>query len=507
MNITMVYIILVGILTIFAIGFYFFLKIKLADRLNKANKEQARLENEQVIAQASLEAKQLLLSAQEDVFKLKATADKEAQELRASLTKLEEKILQKEEELDNKLSGLQTREKKLKDAEHETEGKRTEYIRTIETLAKLSADEAKQLLLKKIEEDLTHEKALRIKAVENDFKQESQIKAQQIIMDAIQQCALDYTIDNTVSVVHLPTDEVKGRIIGREGRNIRTIESLTGCDLIIDDTPETIVVSGFDPVRRQIAKLAIERLVQDGRIHPVSIEETIEKATVDIEKEIKKLGEDAVMELKLRNIHPELIKLIGRLKYRTSYGQNLLQHSMEVANICGIIASEIGTDIETAKRVGLLHDIGKVMDHAVEGSHAIIGYNIVKQYNESPVVCNAVGAHHGDMPQTTIEDMLAQIGDAISASRPGARRDSREFYIERLQKLEEIANGFPMVDKTYAMRAGRELRVIVKSDQCNDDQATILSHDIAKKIENDMQYPGQIKVTVIRETRVSSLAN
>ncbi len=507
MNITMVYIILVGILTIFAIGFYFFLKIKLADRLDKANKEQARLESEQVVAQANLEAKQLLLSAQEEIFKLKATADKEAQELRASLTKLEEKILQKEEELDNKLSGLQTREKKLKEAEQETEGKKSEYLKTIETLAKLSADEAKQLLLKKIEEDLTHEKALRIKATENEFKHESQIKAQQIIMDAIQQCALDYTIDNTVSVVHLPNDEVKGRIIGREGRNIRTIESLTGCDLIIDDTPETIVVSGFDPVRRQIAKLAIERLVQDGRIHPVSIEETIEKATVDIEKEIKKLGEDAVMELKLRNIHPELIKLIGRLKYRTSYGQNLLQHSMEVANICGIIASEIGTDIETAKRVGLLHDIGKVMDHAVEGSHAIIGYNIVKQYNESPVVCNAVGAHHGDMPQTTIEDMLAQIGDAISASRPGARRDSREFYIERLQKLEEIANGFPMVDKTYAMRAGRELRVIVKSDQCNDDQATILSHDIAKKIENDMQYPGQIKVTVIRETRVSSLAN
>lgn len=501
------YIVLAGITGAVLIGFYFFLRVKFADRLGKASAEQAKVESEQIVAQASLEAKQITISAQEEVLKLKSSADKEMQEMRSNIAKLEEKILAKEEELASKFSEFASREQKLKSIELEVSELKSKYVRSIEDIAKLSQQQAKEMLLKQIESDLTHDKAVKIKAIETEYKQEAHERAMHIVMDAIQQCALDYTIDNTVAVVSLPNDEVKGRIIGREGRNIRTIESLTGCDLIIDDTPETIVVSGFDPVRRQVAKLALERLIQDGRIHPVSIEETISKATIDINKDIQEAGEEAVMQLKLRNIHPELIKLIGRLKYRTSYGQNLLQHSIEVANICGIIAAEIGSDIERAKRVGLLHDIGKAMDHEIEGSHAIIGFNVAKQYGEPDIICHAIGAHHADMPQESIEDILAQIGDAISASRPGARRDSREFYIQRLQKLEEIANGFPMVDKTYAMRAGRELRVLVKSDQCNDDQATILSHDIAKKIENDMQYPGQIKVTVIRETRVSSLAN
>lgn len=425
----------------------------------------------------------------------------------------ERRLIQKEENIDKKLENIEKKEENIAQQEaqiykkqQELEDLYTKQIEELERISGYSTEEAKELLLSIVEKEIRHEAAVMIKDVEQKTKEESEKKAREIITSSIQKCAADHVAESTVSVVPLPNDEMKGRIIGREGRNIRAIETLTGIDLIIDDTPEAVILSGFDPIRREIARIALEKLIVDGRIHPTRIEEMVEKAEREVSNTIKEEGEQATFEVGIHNLHPELIKLLGRLKYRTSYGQNILKHSLEVAHLSGLMAAELGLDIKLAKRAGLLHDIGKAVDHEVEGTHVDIGMDLLKRYKESEHVINTMASHHGDYEPKNLEAVLIAAADALSAARPGARRETLETYIKRLQKLEEIANSATGVEKSFAIQAGREVRIIVKPEELSDEEIVFLARDISKKIEDELEYPGQIKVNVIRETRAIEYA-
>ncbi len=472
-----------------------------AENDSKSILENANREAEALKKEASLEAK-------DEAFRLKDEAEKEVRERRTEVQRLEKRTIQKEETLDKKMDQLEKKEESLHQktvelnekealAEELLTSRRTE----LERVSNLSEDEAKKQLLDEVRDQVRRELTIMVKEMEAEAKEEGDKKAREIITTSIQRCAADHVSETTVHVVSLPNDEMKGRIIGREGRNIRTLETLTGVDLIIDDTPEAVILSSFDPIRREVAKLTLEKLIVDGRIHPARIEEMVEKSKKDVENEIKEEGEQASFEVGIHGIHPELLKLIGRLKFRTSYGQNVLKHSIEVANLAGLMASELGLDVNLAKRGGLLHDIGKAVDHEVEGGHATIGADLAKKYHESALVVNAIGAHHGDVEMMSMEAVLVQAADAISAARPGARRETLENYIKRLKKLEEIANSYEGVEKSYAIQAGREIRIIVKPDVVDDAGALSMARAIVKRIEEEMEYPGQIKINVIRETR------
>ena len=457
--------------------------------------------------------KEITLEAKEEAHRLRGEVEREARERRAEITKSERRLIQKEESLDKKIENLEKKEEnlgrkeqKLLDKEVELDGFITKQIEELERISGYTVEEAKKLLLSNVEKEVRTEASLLIKEIEGKAKEEGEKKAKEIITGAIQRCAADHVAESTVSVVPLPNDDMKGRIIGREGRNIRAIETMTGVDLIIDDTPEAVILSGFDPVRREIAKVALQKLILDGRIHPARIEEMVEKAEKEVNNIIKEEGEQATFEVGIHNLHPELIKLLGRLKYRTSYGQNVLKHSVEVAHLAGLMAGELGLDIKLAKRAGLLHDIGKAMDHEVEGTHVDIGMDVLKKYKETEAVINAMAAHHGDYEATSMEAVLIGAADALSAARPGARRETLETYIKRLQALEAIANTTPGVEKSFAIQAGREIRILAKPEEMNDDAIVFLAREISKKIESELEYPGQIKVNVIRETRAIEYA-
>ena len=457
--------------------------------------------------------KEKILEAKEETHRLKSDLENEIRDRRKEVEKSERRILQKEENIEKKLENIERREDGLSKRErsmNEKHQKIDEYLaKQREELEKISGytqEEAKQILLDEVEKDIRKDASAMITQVETEAKDEADKRAREIVTMAIQRCAADQVAETTVSVVPLPSDDMKGRIIGREGRNIRAIETLTGVDLIIDDTPEAVILSGFDPIRREIARIALEKLITDGRIHPARIEEMVQKATKEVNNIIKEEGEQACFETGVHNLHPEMVKLLGRLKYRTSYGQNVLKHSIEVSLLAGLMASELGYDPRLAKRAGLLHDIGKSIDHEVEGTHVEIGANICKKYKESWKVVNAVQAHHGDVEPTTMEAVLVAAADALSAARPGARRETLESYIKRLESLEEIANTTKGVDKSYAIQAGREIRIAVKPNQVKDDEVPMLAREIAKKIEGELEYPGQIKVNVIRETRATDYA-
>ena len=454
-----------------------------------------------------------MVEAKEEIHKNRVDYEREVKERRGELNRQERRLQQKEENLDKKSDSLEAREenlaKQIKDFDvqkEEVKKLKEKEIEILEKISGLTADEAKDYLLKNIESEVRHETAIMIKEIESQAKEEADKRAKNILGLAIQKCAADHVAETTVSVVPLPSDEMKGRIIGREGRNIRSLETLTGIDLIIDDTPEAVILSGFDPVRREVARIALEKLIVDGRIHPARIEEMVERAKKEVAAVIKQEGERATFETGVHGLHPELIKLLGKLRYRTSYGQNVLKHSMEVSFLSGVIAGELGADVTLAKRAGLLHDIGKAVDHEIEGSHITIGVDIAKKYHESRDVIHAIHAHHGDVEATTLIACIVQAADAVSAARPGARRENLETYIKRLEKLEEIANSFSGVEKSFAIQAGREIRIMVKPEEVSDDNAVLIARDIVKRIESELEYPGQIKVNVIRETRVVEFA-
>ena len=487
--------------------------IKVSEAKVGSAEEKAREIIDDALKTAETKKREALLEAKEENMKAKNDLDKETKERRAEVQRYEKRVLSKEETLDKKLDALEKRESKLssKEANFEKEKQRVEelrqsHLRELEKISNLTTEQAKEYLLKTVEEDVKHETAVLVKDLERQAKDEADKKAKEIVVNAIQKCAADHVSETTISVVPLPSDEMRGRIIGREGRNIRTLENLTGIDLIIDDTPEAVILSGFDPIRREIARIALEKLIVDGRIHPARIEEMVEKARKEVETMIREEGEAAALEVGVHGIHPELIRLLGRMKFRTSYGQNALQHSIEVAHLTGLLAGEVGEDVRLAKRAGLLHDIGKSVDHDMEGSHIQLGAELCRKFKESALVINAVEAHHGDVGAESMIAVLVQAADAISAARPGARRETLETYTNRLKQLEDIANGFKGVDKSFAIQAGREVRVMVTPDQINDDEMVLLARDLSKQIEAELQYPGQIKVNVIRESRVVDYA-
>ena len=481
-------------------------------KIGSAESEAERL-IEEGAKQAETRKKEALLEAKEEILRQRNEAERELKERRAELTKTERRLTQKEENIDKKSDSLERKneilDKKIKEADAVKEQINevlAEHVRKLESIAGITADEAKDELLSRVESEVQHELAQRLDELESQFKEEAEEKARNIISLAIQRCAADHVAETTISVVPIPSEDMKGRIIGREGRNIQKLETMTGVELIIDDTPEAITLSGFDPVRREIARLSLEKLISDGRIHPARIEEMVEKSTKEVEAAVKQAGERATFEVGIHGIHPELVRLLGRLRYRTSYGQNVLRHSIEVAFIAGMIADELGVDSTTAKRAGLLHDIGKAFPHDVEGSHVQIGVNAAKKYKESREVVHAIEAHHNDVEPKTVIAIIVQAADAISAARPGARREDLENYIKRLEKLEEIAKSFRGVEKAYAIQAGRELRVMVKPDDVGDDGMKLIAREMAKKIQDEVKYPGQIKINVIRESRAVDYA-
>ena len=482
------------------------------EKIANAEEEALRIIND-AIKSAESKKREATLEAKEEILRSRKEYEKEEKERRADLQKQERRLQQKEENIDRKTDAIEKKEEALAQ-KHAALDKENEEIKIIkrsqtemlERISGFTADEAKKYLIEQVESEVTHETALKIKEIEARAKDEADQYAREIVASAIQRCAADHVAEITVSVVPLPNDEMKGRIIGREGRNIRTIETLTGVDLIIDDTPEAITVSCFEPVRREVARLAIEKLIADGRIHPTHIEEMVAKARREVDAVIKSEGERAVLETGVRGLHPELVKLLGRLHYRTSYGQNVLQHSIEVAHLAGMMAAELGADVATAKRAGLLHDIGKAVDHELEGTHVALGVEFLRKYHEREDVIHAVQAHHNDVEPQTVVACLVQAADAISAARPGARRENIENYIKRLEKLEEITGSYPGVETSYAIQAGREVRVMVKPEQVSEDDMVILARELAKRIESELEYPGQIKVHVLRETKVIEYA-
>ena len=480
--------------------------------IGSAEAEADRIRKEAARA-AEQKKKEALLEAKDEIHRYRNEAERELKDRRVEVQRQERHVQQKEEALDRKVENCEKKEEALTKKQKEIDDRlrdvndlKKSQFEMLERISGLTKEQAREYLLSQLTDELTHDKALKILEIENQLKDEADQKARFIISHAIQRVAADQVAESTVSVVPLPNDEMKGRIIGREGRNIRAIETLTGCDLIIDDTPEAITLSSFDPVRREVARIALEKLIQDGRIHPARIEEMVAKAQKEVNATIKAEGERAVFETNIHGLHPELIKLLGRMKYRTSYGQNVLNHSIEVSHIAGLLASELGVDVATAKRAGLLHDIGKAIDHEVEGSHVTIGVNIARKYKESEEVIHAIEAHHGDVEAHTVVACLVQAADAISAARPGARRENIENYVKRLEKLEEVSRSFPGIASCYAIQAGREIRVMVKPEVINDEKMTLLARDICKKIEEDLEYPGQIKVNMIRESRAVDFA-
>ena len=481
-------------------------------KIGSAEEEAKRIVNDAIKA-AEQKRKETIIEAKDEAFKLKSDADKEIKDRRAEITRQERRIDQKEEALDKRTAQMERKEEDLKRRSETVEARLDELeqlklrqTEKLETIAAMSKEDARAVLLKQVDDELTHEKAMKISAYQANMKDECDNLARELIGQAIARCAADATSEATVSVVPLPSDEMKGRIIGREGRNIRALETATGCDLIIDDTPEAITLSSFDQTRREVARMALERLIADGRIHPARIEETVDKCRRELEIQMKREGDKAVMELGIHSLHPDLVKLIGRLKYRTSFGQNVLSHSLEVAWLAGLMAGELGVNVQRARRAGLLHDIGKALDHEIEGSHVQIGVDICKKYRENPQVIHAIEAHHGDVEPKTTLAFIIMAADAISAARPGARRENMESYIKRLETLEALCNGFEGVESSYAVQAGREVRILVQPDKVSDDEVILLARNVAKKIENELDYPGQIKVSVIRESRATEYA-
>ena len=508
-------IVIVSVLISFAIG----VPVGMAYRKKVAESKIQGAENEakRLVDLAKIEAENLkkeeIFKAKEEIMNSRKELDQEIKERRGEVQKQESRLIQKEENLERRSENFEKKEREIERELQEVEKQKEEIkklheqeVVELQKIASLTREEAKKRLLSEMDKELTAEKAALIREKEQKAKETAIKQAKEILCYSIQKCAADHSQETTVSIVSLPNDDMKGRIIGREGRNIKALETLTGIDLIIDDTPEAVVLSGFDPLRREVAKIALEKLIDDGRIHPAKIEEMVEKAKEEVENTIKEEGERAVLETGVIGLHPDIVKLLGKLKYRTSYGQNVLNHSIEVSNLARIMADELGLDTKLARRAGLLHDIGKALDHDMEGTHVEIGVEVLKKYKENPLVINAVEAHHGDVEPQTLEAVLVQAADAISASRPGARRETLEAYIKRLQNLEEIADSFEGVEKSFAVQAGREIRILVKPDRISDDKMTILARDISKRIEDEMDYPGQIKVNVIRETRVADYA-
>lgn len=488
-------------------------RIKFVESKVGSAEEKAREIIDEALKTAETKKREALLEAKEESLRTKNELDKEIKERRVELQRYEKRVMTKEETLDRKTDALEKKESKLSSKEAEVDRVRSEVeelhtkrLQELEKISGLTSEQAKDYLLKTVEDEVKHETAMLIKELENKAKEEADKKAKEYVVTAIQKCAADHVAETTISVVQLPNDEMKGRIIGREGRNIRTLETLTGVDLIIDDTPEAVILSAFDPIRREVARIALEKLIVDGRIHPARIEEMVEKAQKEVDVMIREEGEAATLEVGVHGIHPELIKLLGRMKFRTSYGQNALKHSIEVAHLSGLLAGEIGVDVRLAKRAGLLHDIGKSVDHDMEGSHIQIGVDLCRKYKESPIVINAVESHHGDVEPETLIACIVQAADTISAARPGARRETLETYTNRLKQLEDITNGFKGVEKSFAIQAGREVRVMVVPDQVNDEEMILLARDVSKQIEAELEYPGQIKVNVIRESRVIDYA-
>ena len=503
--------ILVGVLSFLvalALGLflgYRYRKNAAEKEIGSAEQEATRIVND-ALKSAESKKREALVEAREEIHKERSLYEQEVKERRAELSKQERRLQSKEENLDRKTDAMEKKEEKLQNriaaadrTREEVEQIKAAQLETLEQISGLSTEDAKTYLINQVEAEVTHEEAMKIKEIKDRFKDEATTYARELVAMAIQRCAADQVAEVAVSVVPLPNDEMKGRIIGREGRNIRTLETLTGAELIIDDTPEAITVSCYDPIRREITRIALERLITDGRIHPARIEEMVEKAKREVEQVIKAEGERAVLETNIHSLHPEEVKLLGRMHYRTSYGQHVLNHSIEVAHIAGLLASELGADVATAKRAGLLHDLGKAVDHEIEGSHVQIGVDLARRYKENELVVHAIAAHHGDIEPQTIVACLVQAADAISAARPGARRENVENYIKRLEKLEEIASSFKGVDNAYAIQAGREIRIMIKPEEVSEDEMIIMAHDIARKIEKELEYPGQIKVHLVRE--------
>jgi ribonuclease Y len=491
----------------------YFIRKRIAEGKLQSAEEQASKIVTEAEKEAETKKKESVIEAKEEVHKLRSEYEKEVRERRSELQRMERRLIQREESLDKKVDSLEAREQNLNKKQQEVQklqdeiaGLYKKQIEELERVASLTTEEAREMLLEDVKKEAKHDAAVMIKDIETKAREEGDKKAREIIACSIQRCAADHVAETTVSVVSLPNDEMKGRIIGREGRNIRTLETLTGIDLIIDDTPEAVILSSFDPIRREVARIALEKLIADGRIHPARIEEMVEKAKKEVDTEIREQGEQATFDTGVHGLHIELIKILGRLKFRTSYGQNVLKHSMEVSYLAGLMASELGADVAVAKRAGLLHDIGKAVDHEVEGPHALIGSDILKRYNEAPAIIHCVASHHEDIEPQTVEAILIQAADAISSARPGARRETLETYIKRLEKLEEIANSFEGVEKSFAIQAGREIRIMVKPEQVSDADSILMARDIVKKVESELEYPGQIKINVIREVRAIEYA-